>query len=139
MAKLFQFTITGAVTAEQESEVRDVLKNALDAIRDLKLAQIEISVQEKTANFESFIKKKSAIPVNLFGPTTMQTRYCPDHPSVMVTRVTDSIYQCPVDGATYDYRSGFETEDGKQYTGGSVAEQTPESAEFYQSPRRLLR
>src|SRR5690606_28870688 len=33
----------------------------------------------------------------LFGPTTMSTRQCPDHPGQQTTRLADGLRQCPLD------------------------------------------
>jgi hypothetical protein len=54
----------------------------------------------------------------------LSTRVCPDHPGTMVSRVSDNVVQCPIDGKTYDYREGFTTAKGNKVPGGSVSEQT---------------
>lgn len=59
----------------------------------------------------------------LFGPTTMVARQCPDHPGQQLSRVADNVRQCPLDGKVYDYTRGFTTEDGKKFNGGSVQAQ----------------
>ena len=58
-----------------------------------------------------------------FGPTTMPTRQCPDHPGQQTSRVTDGVRQCPLDGKVYDFNTGFKTEDGTFHPGGSVQAQ----------------
>lgn len=59
----------------------------------------------------------------LFGPTTMTTRTCPDHPGQQLVRMEDSVRQCGLDGKLYDYNVGFETYDGEKHNGGSVQAQ----------------
>jgi len=59
----------------------------------------------------------------LFGPTTMMTRQCPEHPGQQLSRLADNLRQCPLDGRTYDFVRGFTTEDGKKHNGGSVQAQ----------------
>ena len=54
----------------------------------------------------------------------LSTRVCPDHPGTMVSRVSDNVVQCPIDGKTYSYTEGFTTAKGNKVPGGSVAEQT---------------
>lgn len=74
----------------------------------------------------------------VFGETTRNTRYCPDHHGVSLYRLADGVYQCPLDRSVYDYNEGFTTQDGKEHNGGSVAEMTPDWAGFYQSPHPFL-
>lgn len=54
---------------------------------------------------------------NLFTSPAPHSRYCPDHPGAMMRRVSDNVYQCPVEGKlntvepwknNYDYRGGHE-------------------------------
>jgi|GEM_PF-5403971 len=71
---------------------------------------------------------------DLFGPVQQMTRHCPDHPGVALARVSDKIYQCSLDGQIYDFERGFTTEDGEEHRGGSVAQMTPDSPGYYQSP-----
>jgi hypothetical protein len=56
--------------------------------------------------------------------TALSTRYCPDHPGTSVMRVTDEVYQCPLDKKIYNYREGFETMRHNVVPGTSVQNQT---------------
>lgn len=69
---------------------------------------------------------------------TLQTRYCPDHPGTMMGRVSEGIYQCPLDGQTYNWQDGFDTEDGTHIDGGSVGSQTPNSTGYFATPSRIF-
>ncbi len=67
----------------------------------------------------------------------LNTRYCPEHVGVMVGRVGELTYQCPLDGAVYNWETGWTDYDGKEHPGGSVAAQTPDSS-GYAIPHRLF-
>lgn len=88
---------------------------------------------EKKSSLKGFSKK-----ADIFAPTTMTSRSCPDHPGSQLLRVTDNVRQCPVDHRVYDYTEGFTTDDGKEHSGGSIAEQTPSIPGYYQSPHPSL-
>ncbi len=75
---------------------------------------------------------------NLFGPVQVKTRYSPDHPGVQMMRISDDVYQDPITRKVYDSEKGFETEDGTEHKGGSIAEQTPDWPEYYQSPHPFV-
>jgi len=64
------------------------------------------------------------------------TRYCPNHRGVQMGRVGERTYQCPLDGKTYNWETGFVDVDGNQWPGGSVAQQTPSATE-YAVPHRV--
>ena len=97
--------------------------------------------KEKKAGVK-FIQKTAeeqlGIADKLFGKTTMHSRYCPDHPGVSLYRIADSVFQCPLDRSVYDYEKGFTTQDGKEYSGGTIAEMTPNWPEFYQQVHPFL-
>lgn len=59
---------------------------------------------------------------NLEAP--LSTRYCPDHPGVMVNRVDENTWQCELDHKTYNFTTGFKLQDGSQVSGGDVSNQT---------------
>lgn len=56
----------------------------------------------------------------LFGPTTVMSRQCPDHPGQQLIRMSDNVRKCPLDERVYDFVRGFTTDDGEQHNGGSV-------------------
>ncbi len=89
---------------------------------------------EKKSELRGFSKKAA----DIFAPTTMSTRSCPDHPGTQLLRVTDNVRQCPVDHRTYNYNEGFTTDDGTEHLGGSISEQTPSIPGYYQSPHPTL-
>ena len=75
----------------------------------------------KQKNQLSNIGTKSA--ALLYGPVQSKTRYCPDHVGVGQYRLSDDIFQCPMDGKKYNYVLGFEKIDGEREQGGSINNQ----------------
>jgi len=68
--------------------------------------------------------------------TALSTRYCPEHVGVPVSRVGESTYQCSLDGAIFNYETGWTDHDGNEHPGGSLAAQTPDSS-GYATPHRM--
>lgn len=81
-------------------------------------------------------EKENKSPIKPGNLSALSTRYCPDHIGVQAIRVADRTYQCPIDGRTYDYESGYVDYNGQKVPGGSIANQTPSSTP-YQLPQRL--
>ena len=54
----------------------------------------------------------------------LSTRYDPDHPGAMVSRVGDGLWQSEMTKKVYDYNNGFSLMDGSKVPGGNVSEQT---------------
>lgn len=69
--------------------------------------------------------------------TALSTRYCPEHIGAAVSRVGESTYQCSIDGAIFNYETGWTDHDGNEHPGGSVAAQTPDSS-GYDTPHRIF-
>lgn len=67
----------------------------------------------------------------------LTTRYCPDHIGVQAFRVNENIYQCPLDGKVYNFNSGFTNYKGQRVPGGSVSEQTPQTANYGGVPQAV--
>lgn len=72
------------------------------------------------------------------GEGTLSTRYCPKHPSVMMARVGEGVYQCSVDGEIINWEEGYTDADGNKVPGGSVAGQTPQSTNYFATPSRFF-
>ena len=68
-------------------------------------------------------KKQTKSAQQLFAPTTMTSRQCPDHPGQQLVRLEDGVRQCPLDSKVYDFHVGFTTEDGTKHNGGTVEAQ----------------
>jgi hypothetical protein len=67
----------------------------------------------------------------------LSTRYCPEHIGTQMGRVGQGVFQCPLDGQTYNWEAGWTDFDGNQHPGGSVAAQTPDST-GYAVPHRIF-
>lgn len=71
------------------------------------------------------------------GGHPLLTRYSPDYPGVMMQRIADGVYQDLLSKKVYDFRSGFISDTGERYYGGSVANQTPTAMNYRNSPQIL--
>jgi hypothetical protein len=58
----------------------------------------------------------------IFGPTSVQTRNCPDMHGVPMQYIGDGMYVNPITGQVYDFRRGFRLGD-KEYLATSIEEQ----------------
>jgi len=88
---------------------------------DSKTKQDELNKKpemEKALNNSEYLKEYRPMQ---FG---LQTRYCPDHPGVMLQRISDHKGQCPLDKKVYDFQSGFSLINGTKVPGTSVEEQS---------------
>lgn len=83
-------------------------------------------------------EKKEDLPVKQLRDCALSTRYCPDHRGVQASRVSEHVYQCPIDGKTYDYEFGYVNYDGQIVPGGSVAAQTPDTSNYFGVPIRYF-
>lgn len=54
----------------------------------------------------------------------LSTRYSPDMPGVMLVRIGDNVWQCPVTKKIYDFANGYTTAKGNKIPGTSVSEQS---------------
>ena len=93
---------------------------------NIEFADFSDKVGAKTIADE--IDKKIAELVE--GERGLSTRYCPDHNGVQTVRVSERVYQCPMDGKVYNYETGFTDYKGQNVPGGSVAAQTSTTADF---------
>lgn len=51
---------------------------------------------------------------------SLSTRYSPDRVGVQARRIGDGVYQDPYTNKIYDWTSGFKTESGEEFAGGTV-------------------
>lgn len=51
---------------------------------------------------------------------SLSTRYSPDRVGIQVRRIGDGVYQDPYTNKVYDWNTGFKTESGDDFAGGSV-------------------
>jgi hypothetical protein len=91
------------------------------------------------------MEEEQTPPIQPSHEGSLSTRYCPDHHGVQAIRISERIYQCPIDGKTYNYGTGYINYQGQIVPGGSVAEQTPNTSDtggipmrFYDSRQSIL-
>lgn len=65
----------------------------------------------------------------------LSSRNCPEHIGDMLGRVGPGIFQCPRDGAIYNWELGYTNFDGVKVPGGSISNQTPDSSGYGASHR----
>lgn len=106
-----------ALAGSLDEEGRHGLADAVDAV--LRVAYLGGGRPKK--------EKEPAAPVKPGRLTPLSTRHCPDHRGVQVARVAENVYQCPVDGRTYNHETGYVDYEGRLVPGGSVAAQTPDA------------
>lgn len=87
------------------------------------VSEYKKKTNKKDASILTKLFKASSKSYQLYAPTTMMTRQCPDHPGQQLQRLADNVRQCPLDNKVYDFEKGFETEDGEKHLGGSVVNQ----------------
>ena len=76
-------------------------------------------------------------PIQHQNEGTLSTRYCPDHNGVQAIRISERIYQCPIDGKVYNYETGYTNYKGQRVPGGSIAAQTPNTSDYGGIPMRF--
>ena len=97
----------------------------------------------KTADWSTYIpkergqKQEQVEPIKPWREVNLSTRYCPDHMGVQAARISEHIYQCPLDGKVYNYETGYVNYQGQKVLGGSVAEQTPPTSDFGGIPTQI--
>jgi len=124
-------SISTPVTASQTIQELVVLADQLDSVGKHVLAEMVDRAAEIVNNFDE------NLPMKPGHKSSLSTRYCPDHVGVQAVRVSECVYQCPVDGRTYDYEGGYTNYRGQRVPGGSIAAQTPMTTP-YALPQRLF-
>lgn len=130
--------------SEAQENIRELVKfaNFLDDQNAYSLADkvTEVAVLIKHAYIPKMrgtnVEKKET-PIQPTNESSLSTRYCPDHIGIQAIRVAEYVYQCPIDGKIYDYKSGYMNYKGQRVPGGSISEQTPTSSDYGGIPMRI--
>ena len=130
--------------ASKNSNEMLILANELDENGFYKLADKVDKTIIKIADY-SFVprtrksKDEDEAPELVQPPRegSLSTRYCPDHIGVQASRISERIYQCPIDGRVYNYEVGYKNYQGQRVPGGSVAAQTPTTTDYGGIPMRI--
>lgn len=112
--------VVAAFKAAEDKKI-DVIKN------NYKKPKEEIDKANKVAEVEKAIKDSGMTKHYKILEHELNSRYCPDHSGTMLGRVEENVYQCPLDGKTFNFAQGYTLENGDKVPGGSVTEQTPMS------------
>ena len=130
-------------------DVRDLIFGLISRINRMERKAEVISEITKLANFSDDIgahvladeldkiAEEIAQPIQQPSDGGLSTRYCPDHNGVQAIRISERVYQCPIDGKIYNYETGYTNYKGQQVPGGSIAAQTPTSTDFGGIPMRI--
>jgi len=105
-----------ALAGNLDAEGRHDLADAVDAV--LRVAYLGGGKPKK---------KEPASPTRPGRLIPLSARHCPDHRGVQMARVAENVYQCPMDGRTYNYETGYVDYEGRLVPGGSIAAQTPDA------------
>jgi hypothetical protein len=106
---------------------------------DVEGRHVLADVADRAAGIVDRLKGKTEeeLPIKPGHQSSLSTRYCPDHVGVQTLRIGERMYQCPIDGRTYDYEEGYTNYNGQRVPGGSIAAQTPMTSS-YALPQRLF-
>jgi hypothetical protein len=130
--------VPGGPTIATEA-VRELvaLANRFDTEGNPVLADLADRAAEMVLKFSDKKKEEEEeLPIKPGHLAALSSRYCPDHRGVQAFRVSDRVFQCPIDGRMYDYEGGYVDYNGQMVPGGSIANQTPNTMP-YQLPQRL--
>jgi arginyl-tRNA synthetase len=86
-------------------------KNESDVIENKEAKEAIKAIEEKVKRYKP-----------LEAP--LSTRYSPDMPGVMLVRIGDNVWQCPVTKKIFDFTNGYTTANGNKIPGTSVSEQS---------------
>lgn len=100
--------------AKSNTDVQNPLRDYIVSKEPIHIrASEEIAITKQADN--SFTPSGSLKTENMYSAPNEHSRYCPDHPGVMLRRVQDNLYQCPISGDlsssktwkdNYDYEAG---------------------------------
>lgn len=132
--------------ADGQTEVVEILDAVLSTI-DAKIAKIAATRDElydakannKATLFNALLAETETVEPIYEGlggtASTLATRNSPDHPGVMMLRVSDGVYQDMLSKKVYDFNKGWIDEKGVKHSGGSVANQTPIYNQYLYMPQ----
>ena len=120
-----------AAAAEQYPSLNDTRKDLYDFKAHNQETMREVVKHEVEENRKDHHLKTHQ------GMAVSQTRHSPDMPGVMMKRVSDGVYQCPITNKLYDFQNGFTDANGNSRAGGSIKHQTPLFTS-YAPPSRLF-
>lgn len=139
-------TYANIFDADGNGELADAVDAVLESL-NYKLSKLAATREElydskannKATLFNSLLEEINKVePVYeglVGGDTTLATRNSPDHPGVMMLRISDGVYQDVMSKKVYDFNKGWVDEKGVKHQGGSVANQTPIYNQYLYMPQ----
>lgn len=97
----------------------------------------EIGAFTLASELDKIAEEEATMPVQPPNEGNLSTRYCPDHNGTQAIRISERVYQCPIDGKVYNYETGYKNYKGQQVPGGSIAAQTPSTSDYGGIPMRI--
>jgi hypothetical protein len=121
---LNDFAYKRAAQSQEEIELEKLQNKHKDERREQLYSGIKDNLHKQIEADEAV--KKIQDQVKEYRPLEhpLSTRTCPDHFGTMMARVSDDVYQCPLDHKVYNWRDGFTTMKGEKVPGTSVDQQT---------------
>ena len=110
--------LTISSSVEEQSKFKQAIQKKIEDIKK-KSKQANSVIKVESAESKSSTdneKGKELRPLQ----STLSTRSCPDHPGVMLVRISDGLCYCPLNGKQYDFAAGYTTEKGNKVPGTSV-------------------
>ena len=117
------------VVAQANKVTEDEIARLSEKYRSQKRDEYYEQPKESIDKFNQAKETTEAVDkVKRFEPleAPLQTRYSPDYPGQSMIRISDSIYQDPITGKIYDFKTGYTTNKGNKVPGGSVENQGPD-------------
>lgn len=97
---------------EDVSLIEDMLQVFADKSKEYGMPKYDVKVNEK--------KERKYPETEPYAPT-MSTRGCPDHHGAQMRRIAEGIFQCELDGKTYNWNKGFTTLEGDKYPPAQIS------------------
>lgn len=115
---LDEILLTVAADIEEKAKFQERMNQK---IAEIKSRQTKIAAEEKKEEGPKQYEENEA---------SLSTRYCPEHPGVPVIPKGEGVYQCSLDGKSYDFKNGFTTQKGNKVPGTCVENQTKLDTHF---------
>jgi hypothetical protein len=117
-------TITSSIT-EQE-KFNKAFEKKIEEIKKASKGLVSKEQSVVKASIDDTEKGKELRPLQ----APLNTRHCPDHPGVMLVRIKDGLFYCPLNSKQYDFYNGYTTEKGNNIPGTTVQQQNDELNDF---------
>jgi hypothetical protein len=123
-----ELLLTIAANPEIVAEKKAANLKKVDEIKK-KYSDVREELRElnRISDSEEAIKKSKMTENTKINDKPLQTRSCPDHPGVLMSRVGNYEWKCNLDKKTYNYSEGYELMSGEKIPGAGVENQNKHS------------